>query len=86
VSDDGRHSYEEMPGAVLVDPPRERVVGMSASPTPEPVADAPYLRVNQMARLVARITLLTTVDPQRRVRHVLPACSLIVLGAVLARN
>jgi len=86
VSDSGRHSYEEMPGAVTVDPPRTRVVCSPASATPEPVADVQYLRVNQLARLVARITLLTTVDPHRRVRHVVPTCSLILLGAVLARN
>jgi hypothetical protein len=110
VSDGGRNSYEEMPGAVIIDPPRIRrslparpAVGSSPGSwedqSAEPDGRAPRtqrkkqlagtrrdVRLDQMARLVARITLLTSVDPQRRVRRVMPACSLILLAALLERN
>jgi hypothetical protein len=102
VRDGGHNSYEEMPGAVIIDPPRPRLTP-AGRPVPRsrsdqsaradnparrktPVGVRRDVRVNQMARLVARITLLTSVDPRRRVRRVMPACSLIVLAAVLERN
>jgi hypothetical protein len=107
VSDAGLNSYEEMPGAVIIDPPRVRRIPPITVPAGSPPRSwgngstdtnwrahrkkelggtRPDVRVNQMARLVARITLLTSVDPQRRVRRVMPAFSLIVLAAFLERN
>jgi hypothetical protein len=71
---------------VIVDPPRTRVALAAPLTPPCPSPSRPDLRVNQMARLIARVTLLTTVDPHRRVRRVVPAFSLIVLSAALARN
>jgi hypothetical protein len=108
VRDGGRNSYEEMPGAVIIDPPRPRrtLAARPAAPSPSRPRDNESaddtnerghrrrqgagartdVRVDQMARLVARITLLTSVDPQRRARRVMPAFSLILLAALAGRN
>jgi hypothetical protein len=108
VGDGGLNSYEEMPGAVIIDPPRARrtlptrpAAGSPSRPGDNQSADDTNgrahrrrqvaaarsdVRVDQMARLVARITLLTSVDPQRRARRVMPACSLILLAALVERN
>jgi hypothetical protein len=108
VSDAGLNSYEEMPGAVIIDPPRprRRVSALAAAGSPPSRAgddDSPdpdgrthrrdqfigalsEVRVNQTARLVARITLLTSADSPQRVRRPLPAFSLVLLAAIIDRN
>jgi hypothetical protein len=57
VSNGGLNSYEEMPGAVIIDPPRPR----RPRPVEQPTGGTGGhhgVRVNQRARLVARIALL----------------------------
>jgi hypothetical protein len=95
VSTAGRNSYEEMPGALVVDPPRARAVPPTATvrtppPVPawggaRPVPSRPVrarVRMDQLARLVVAVTVLTTLDRTRRVRLVLPTFSTIFLAAM----
>jgi hypothetical protein len=85
VRDGGLNSYEEMPGAVIIDPPRTRRT-LPIRPAGPATGARRHVRVDQMARLVARITLLASVDPQRRVRRIMPSFSLILLAGLLERN
>jgi hypothetical protein len=61
VSDGGLNSYEEMPGAVIIDPPRRRRPTDQHRPAGQLIgvgAAAPAgVQVNQKARLVARFAL-----------------------------
>ena len=76
VSDNGHNSYEEMPGAVVVDPPRPRGAPITGCAGPHPeFREVPQRRTSPMrsrlhawqpALLVICIILPTTVDRTRR--------------------
>jgi hypothetical protein len=94
VCNEGRHSYDEMPGAVVVDPPRDHT---SRVPAPSAARHhaawrgnlreraghvGAHVRVHHLALLDTALVLLTTRDRKRPLRLVVPAFSTIFVAVM----